>query len=146
MRFLCTDHRRELNRNPKQAAKMWQELISQGRKLFHLEHWEQAVMIYGNAFEVSEILISNSQTKYSIDRYLRTALEFAYVLRKSQTPCNLNAFLPHVKKHLSLLNSPQPLSHLLQPINEVVTLPIHMADFWLRELLSLDNIEQRILH
>ncbi len=146
MRFLCTDHRRELNCNPKQAAQLWQKLILQGRGLFHLQYWEQAVVVYGNAFEISEMLIANSQTKYSIDRYLRTALEFAYVLRKSQTPCNLESFPLHVKKQLSLLKTEQPISHLMQPIEEVIDLPLHMADFWLRELLSLDSIESRIYH
>ncbi len=146
MRFLCTDHRRVLNSNPKQAAQLWQELILQGRGLFHLQYWDQAVVVYGNAFEISEMLIANSQTKYSIDRYLRTALEFAYVLRKNQSPCNLKAFPPHVKKQLSLLNTEQPISHLMQPIEEVIDLPLHMADFWLRELLSLDSINQQVLH
>lgn len=116
------------------------------RSLFHLQCWEQAVMIYGNAFEISEILLTNSQTKFSTDRYLRTALEFAYVLRKSQTPCNLEAFLPHVKKQLVQTKSSVNLSYLIQPIEEVIQLPIHMADHWLTALLSLDSIEHRVLH
>ncbi len=146
MRYLCKDHRKEFSRNPKQAAQSWQEIIMRARTLFHLEHWEQAVVIYGNAFEIAEILLTNSQTQFSTDRYLRSALEFAYVLRKSQTPCNLKAFLPHVKKQLSLSKTTADVPHLTQPIDEVINLPIHMADHWLSALLSLDAIEHRVLH
>jgi len=146
MRYLCKDHRKEFSRNPKQAAQSWQEIIMRARSLFHLQHWDQAVVIYGNAFEISEILLTNSQTKFSIDRYLRTALEFAYALRKSQTPCNLEAFLPHVKKQMALTKTRDDLSYLIQPIEEVINLPIHMADHWLTALLSLDAIEHRVLH
>ncbi len=146
MRYLCKDHRKEFSRNPKQAAQSWQEIIMRARSLFHLQHWDQAVVIYGNAFEISEILLTNSQTKFSIDRYLRTALEFAYALRKSQTPCNLEAFLPHVKKQMALTKTCDNLSYLIQPIEEVINLPIHMADHWLTALLSLDAIEHRVLH
>ncbi len=116
------------------------------RSLFHLQHWDQAVVIYGNAFEISEILLTNSQSKFSIDRYLRTALEFAYAMRKSQTPCNLESFLRHVKKQIALTKTTTDLSYLIQPIEEVINLPIHMADHWLTALLSLDAIEHRVLH
>ena len=146
MRYLCNDHRREFTRNPQQAAQSWQEIIMRARDLFYLEYWDQAVVIYGNAFEISEILLTNSQTQFSIDRYLRTALEFAYALRKSQTPCNLKAFLPHVKKQLSLTKTTAHLPQLIQPIEEVINLPIHMADHWLTALLSLGAIEHRVLH
>ena len=146
MRYLCKDHRQEFSRNPKRAAQSWQEVIMRARTLFHLQHWDQASVIYGNAFEIAEILLTNSQSQFSVDRYLRSALEFAYTLRKSQTPCELEAFLPHVKQQLARAKTKVDLPYLTQPIEEVINLPIHMADHWLTALLSLDAIEHRVLH
>lgn len=39
-----------------------------------------------------------------------------------------------------------PLTQLIQAINEVINLPIHLADHWMQALLSLNSIEARALH
>ena len=103
-------------------------------------------VIYGNAFEISELLLSQDPTRFSVDRYLRSALEFAYVLRKNKTKSNLTTLISHVEKNINHIKHTMAVPMLMQPIDEVINLPIHLSDHWMQSLLSLDSVELRILH
>ena len=146
MRYLCNNHRDEFTNNPQQAAEAWQVIMLQARELFHVGDWQKATVIYGNAFEISELLLKHNQSQFSVDRYLRSALEFAYAARKSQVTSNLNALINHVQRTIKNIQHSMALTQLIQPIDEVINLPIHLADHWMQALLSLDSIEERVLH
>ncbi len=146
MKYLCKNHRDEFTNNPQQAAQAWQVIMLRARELFRLEDWQKATVIYGNAFEISELLLKHNQSQFSADRYLRSALEFAYAARKSQVTSNLNTLISHVQRTVESIQHSVPLTQLIQPIDEVINLPIHLADHWMQALLSLDSIEERVLH
>ena len=118
----------------------------QAGELFHTGDWEQASLIYRNAFEISELLLSSDPSQFSVDRYLRTALEFAYCLRKDNERINLESFIYHVKNHIKTTKHAMGIAMHMQPLQDVVNLPIHVADFWMKSLLSLDSIDCRVLH
>ena len=146
MRYLCSQHRSIFTDNPQQAAESWQAIMLKARELFHLQEWQQASVVYGNAFEISELLLVSRPTRFSVDRYLRSALEFAYVLRKNETQSNLNVLIQHVKNKIESIKHSMAVPLLIKPIDEVINLPIHLADYWMQSLLSLDSIDQRVLH
>ena len=146
MRYLCNNHRTQFINDPQHAAQSWQVMMLQARELFHLQDWHKAAMVYGNAFEISELLLISDPTVFSVDRYLRCALEFAYALRKNHTDSNLNALIPHVKSHIKHVKHSMTTEYLIQPVEEVINLPIHLSDHWMQSLLSLDHLDHRVLH
>jgi len=118
----------------------------QAREVFHIQDWQKAAIIYGNAFEISELLLVSNPTAFSVDRYLRTALEFAYALRKNKVVTNLNPLIPHIKNNIRNIKHSMAMEFLIQPVEEVINLPIHLSDHWMKSLLSLDSLDHRILH
>jgi hypothetical protein len=146
MKYLCNNHRNEFANNPQQAARAWKGIIEQARELFHMREWEKATIVYGNAFEISELLLTSDRTQYSVDRYLRSALELVYALRKKDTEVNLAAFILHVEMSIKGIPHSMALPQLMRPLEEVSKMPINLVDFWMLSLLSLDSIESRILH
>ena len=146
MKYLCDGHREAFSNNPEQAKQAWQNIVFQARELFHTVDWEQASLVYGNAFEISELLLSSDPSQFSVDRYLRTAFEFAYCLRKDNARIDLESFIFHVKNHVDSTQHAMGIAMLIQPLQDVVNLPIHVTDFWMKSLLSLDSIDSRVLH
>jgi hypothetical protein len=146
MKYLCNSHRDEFTNNPQHAARAWKNIIEQARELFHMKEWERATIIYGNAFEISELLLTSDPTQYSVDRYLRSALEFVYALRKKNTKVNLAALIFHVETSIKGISHSMATPQLMQPLEEVINLPINLVDFWMLSLLSLESIESRVLH
>ncbi len=146
MRYLCNSHRAQFINDPHHAAQSWQLIMLQAREIFHLQDWQKAAIVYGNAFEISELLLVSHPTAFSVDRYLRTALEFAYALRKNQTDTNLNALIPHITENIQNIKHSMAMSFLIQPVEEVINLPIHLSDHWMQSLLSLDSLDHRVLH
>jgi|GEM_PF-2232836 len=146
MKYLCNSHRDEFANNPQQASQAWRGIIVQARGLFHLQEWSKATVLYGNAFEISELLLSSNPSQYSVDRYLRSALEYAYVMRKHNPNMGLSSLIAHVKHNIRGHQHSLPISQLLEPLEEVINLPINLADFWMYSLISLDSIESRTVH
>ena len=146
MKYLCDLHRGEFVNNPQQAIQAWQVVIQQARALFHAKDWERASVAYGNAFEISELLLSCSGSAFSVDRYLRSALEYAYALRKEQASVNFHLLVCHVENHIQGIKHTLSVPMLIKPLEEVILMPINLADFWMVSLLSLDHIESRVLH
>jgi hypothetical protein len=146
MKYLCDSHRDEFANNPQQAAQAWRGIIVQARELFHMQAWEKASVVYGNAFEIAELLLSSNPSQYSVDRYLRSALEYAYSLRKHDAKMNLGSLIVHVKNHIRGIQHTMAVPLLLEPLEEVIKLPLNLADYWMQSLLSLDTIESRVLH
>lgn len=146
MKYLCDQHRSEFANNPKQATHAWKVIIDQARQLFHTQDWENASRVYGNAFEISELLLVSERTAFSVDRYLRSALEYAYVLRKEGAGVDLSALISHVSQNIKNVKHTLSLELLVKPLEDVIRMPMHLADFWMLSLLSLDHIESRVLH
>ena len=80
--FLCPKHKQAFVDKPEYAEVIWARLINEAQHQVSLYEWNKAVIIYGNAFEICDILLMKSNDNNAIKRYLRTAIEFAYVLRK----------------------------------------------------------------
>ncbi|MGR6873551.1 hypothetical protein ACU6U9_14870 [Pseudomonas sp. HK3] len=146
MKYLCDNHRGEFVNNPQQAIQAWQVIIEQARALFHSQDWQKASVAYGNAFEISELLLSCHSSSFSVDRYLRSALEYAYALRKEEANVNLYSLVQYVENNIQGIKHRLSVSLLLQPLEDVISMPINVADFWMVSLLSLDHIESRVLH
>ena len=82
----------------------------------------------------------------AVDRYLRSALEYAYALRKEQASVNFHLLVCHVENHIQDIKHTLSVPMLMKPLEEVIHMPINLADFWMVSLLSLDHIESRVLH
>ena len=70
----------------------------------------------------------------------------AYVMRKHNPNMGLSSLIAHVKHNIRGHQHSLPISQLLEPLEEVINLPINLADFWMYSLISLDSIESRTVH
>ncbi len=143
MGFLCQKLRKALSLNHKKAMSSWHETVFRARLCVSDENWENAILIYGSAFEISEILLSQKPDNSAVNRYMRTALEFAYSLRYSPSRCDLNALTDIVEERLSIEILSQPIEKWLTPLQDVIHSPLHQVEHWMQMLFSLDTPKPR---
>lgn len=85
MKFLCQKHRDWLQSDPIKALHLWHKTTEDARQAVRDENWRVAIMNYGNAFDIAELLIDCDN--FSIraqERYAYTALEMAYTLKSKK--------------------------------------------------------------
>ncbi len=144
MVFLCMKHRTKLVESPQYADAMWNRLMLLAREKFDQMAWNDMFLMHGNAFEVATILLRHeSASNDSVERYVRTATEFAYSLRKSTYPSDLPLFIAMVKDALKEHGAQQPLDTLLTPLTDVAFTPLNEVDLWMHTLFAAGaNAEQ----
>ena len=84
MKFLCGKHRLWLTQNPEELLPGWRRTCRMGREALVEEHWHQAAVFFGNAWEMSELLLSAQPGRGSQQRYIETAGEMMWALRAGE--------------------------------------------------------------
>ena len=69
------------------------------------KRWNSAVYAYGSAFEIAEILFNTrtgtqEELRSASERYIQSAVEFTYALKKSHFECNTSILIKLVKERL----------------------------------------------
>ena len=132
--FLCKQHRQELINQPKCAEDTWLKLMNNGRGKAYQQDWNSAAIVFGNAFETAEILLSQTATDREVNRYVYTATEFAYALRNCGYPSDLQMLVAIAEQHLSQALYPAQVQLLLKPLTDVAFSPMEEVNHWMQKL------------
>ncbi len=127
--FLCPKHRQQLLGNPYYAQVIWMRLLSNARHKINQGDWNSAALVYGSAFETAEILFKQSGCFYEVNRYLQSAIEFAYALRHCSYDADLGLLIAMVKLHLGDKLYPAQIKLLLKPLTDMAFSPLSEITF-----------------
>lgn len=133
----------------------WQKTIESARRQVSGSHWNGAVRDYRKAFEIAEQMISQDACIMDgAKRYVRTAIELAYCLRRSNHKSNhendhegdLQILVAIVRKCLQQKWLACPVDPLVAPLNNVAFMPRSEIDYWMQVLFSLEAKKGKTLH
>lgn len=144
--FLCPKHKQAFINKPAYAEIIWTRLINEAQNQVGLYQWNKAVIIYGNAFEISDLLLKESNDNNAIKRYLRTAIEFAYVLRKCSYTSDVSILVTFVSETLTQHLYPADNKLILQPLNNIAFSTLHEPKNWINILKSMSESYSKTLH
>lgn len=145
--FLCSQHRNQMTQDPQRALFTWNRL--QGLASRHMDggEWENAVTTYGLAFETAEILLSTGACKqHDVDRYLRSALDFIYTLRKSAYTADFEALFDKIKHRLENEVFLASIEHALKPLMDIAYSPVSEVDRWMQILYAVSESKEQVKH
>lgn len=145
--FLCAHHRQLLCANASKAKRFWGETILAAREQVALLQWHKAMVIYGNAMEVADILLSDDDDRERAEiRYSRTAVEFTYALRQLDRRCDVNILVQMVSCELQSRALSVTKATLLNPLIEAASCSREDAGHWVATRLATQIASRRSLH
>jgi len=144
--FLCQKHRQAFISQPEYAESVWKRLIIEAQGQVCQYEWKKALIIYGNAFEISDILLKKTNENHAIKRYLRTAIEFAYVLRQCTYNADVSALVTYVTDTLTEHLYPAECQLILQPLNNVAFSTLHEPKSWMNILQYMSDSYAKTIH
>ncbi len=117
MKFICDRHREIYASDPQAALQFWNRSLALARqKVLHAQ-WGEASVIYGNAFEAAEILLgADVCNKRALTRYLQTAEEFAYALRKNTCINEVGLLITSVRNRLAPVLPPEQVESRMRAL------------------------------
>jgi hypothetical protein len=133
MGFLCTTHRENIKQNPQRAHNSWNKTLSAARQLVKENRWDQAVIFYGNALEISEIMLTQESCSMTQERYLRTAVELMHALRNSHHEYDSNALFQMVLNRLEKEEDNFNCQAQLRPLKDVAFEPLTDVNRWMTQ-------------
>ena len=80
MHFLCNTHRLHLIENPQDVLPAWRRTCRLGREALSEGDWRKAAMMFGNAWEMSDILLLQTPGQSAQQRYVDTSAEMMWAL------------------------------------------------------------------
>ena len=80
MRFLCERHRHWLSQNPGELLPGWLRTLIEGRAAAAERNFEKAILYFGNALDMADIMMSHAATLDAQQRYIDTATELMQAL------------------------------------------------------------------
>lgn len=145
--FLCDKHRALALHNPEQSKRLCCKLRAMARGYIGQQRWDEAVPVCGTAFEAADILLRHDDTsKQATERYLRSAIELSYTLRKSRHEPDLGAMIALVEQRLAPHYAPAPLQTMLAPLIDIAFSPLADVDEWMEVLLAMDDAHRQTRH
>jgi hypothetical protein len=144
--FLCPKHKQAFINKPEYAEVIWTRLINEAQNRVGLYEWNKAVIIYGNAFEISDILLKESNDNNAIKRYLRSAIEFAYVLRQCSYTSDVAILYSFVRETLTQHLYPAETKLILQPLKKIAFSTLHEPKNWIDILKYMSESYSKTLH
>lgn len=124
MKFICDHHRELYVRDPQAALDFWSRALCMARQRVVQSLWGEASVIYGNAYEAAEILLSGDECdQRAVARYLQTSAEFAYALRKNTCINEVGQLVATIRFQLQGRVESQQLDACLQPILDMSVRP-----------------------
>lgn len=96
MQFLCHSHRLHLSENPAELLPAWRRICKQGHEALHEGDWRRAAILFGNAWEMSDILLEQNPGPSEQRRYVDTATEMMRALADGQQRLHCRQLLARV--------------------------------------------------
>ena len=135
MKFLCKTCRANLTTDSERALQFWNKACQVASMHSEALQWESAITAYGNALEAAEILLKQKHNvKFDLERYIRTAQEMTYALRKGGYFADMDILADMVEACLLEERLTRPLKWYLRPLKDVANNPICAVDMWMRTL------------
>ncbi len=144
--FLCPKHKQAFINKPEYAESVWKRLITEAQQQVCQYEWKKALIIYGNAFEISDILLKETNDNHAIKRYLRTAIEFAYVLRQCSYSADVSTLVAFATDTLTEHLYPAECQLILQPLNNVAFSAMHEPKHWMNILQYMSESYSKTIH
>ena len=109
--------------NTQQSA--WQQLVEHARSRIDAGDWEGACVFYKQAFVIAEDLLCkhNCGQCCALNRYLDTAEEFAFVLKKNNFDCALALFASQITNNIEEQAISLSDTELTQRLSSLTTSP-----------------------
>lgn len=103
----------------------WQSLITQARDKINEADWEGACVLYKQAFTIAENMMckQNCSKNCAVNRYLKTAEEFAFVMKKSNFDCALALFVGQIEDNIAQQEINLSSAELNHRLNELAFSP-----------------------
>ncbi len=146
MNFMCCRHRLELSENPEKAIAVWSRLLMQAKLKFAKGNFREAAIACGNALDCAEITFEDNPVSGEVNRYLRTAVELIYIIRRGNDILNTEMLLNHVEETLQENLYPADVKLLTKPLQDVTYLPLDRVSNWMQILWDADKQLCRQLH
>jgi len=109
----------------------WQLLIAQARGKINEADWEGACVLYKQAFTIAESMMckQNCSKNCAVNRYLKTAEEFAFVMKKSNFDCALALFVGQIEDNIAQQEVNFSSAELSHRLNELAFSPKLAASY-----------------
>ena len=147
MKFLCDHHRQRYVNDPQAALNFWAKTLGMARAKAACSSWGEASLIYGNAYEAAQILLDTDACPgRALTRYLQTATEFAFSLRKNTCVNELGQLGALMRDQLRFRLSKLQLEACVGTLMGVATLPEADVDEWIDTTLSMEAARVNTLH
>lgn len=146
MHFVCQKHKNELADNPRAAINSWLQLMATARYNKNIRQWKLSINAYGNALDVAEVLFASDPSSLEVNRYIRTAIEFIYILRSSEHPAKIKEVVEFIAGCLQKQLYPAHIELLLRPINDIAYKPLPLIDKWMDALFLEDEMKNHSIH
>jgi len=103
----------------------WQSLIAQARHKINEADWEGACVLYRKAFTIAETMMCKQgcSKQCAVNRYLKTAEEFAFVMKKSNFDCALALFVGQIEDNIAQQEINLSSAELNHRLNELAFSP-----------------------
>lgn len=135
MRFLCEGCCAQLSSCPEKAKDFWNRTWNKGSAYRCSAQWERAVVAYGNSLDAAQIILRQSKVPVEdLERYLRTAQELIYAMRKGGYYGDIDSFLTDVSETIETITLPRPKGWYLRSVQAVADNPICAVDAWMKSL------------
>ena len=122
-------------------TQFWQYLIEQAREKIKHSDWDGACIAYKEAFAITEKLLCNQCNQNcsepcDISRYLNTAEEFAFAMRKNNFDCALEVFISQIKEKIADKESKLAITDLTRRLMALASSPKQELDQLYRQCLA----------
>jgi hypothetical protein len=144
--FLCNKYKERLTNDPEQALTAWIKLINSGRQKAMKQDWQEAVILYGYAFEVAQLIFLGSPEKTETKRYIRTAVEFMFSLRHSDYPADYNLLIMAIRGCLETTLSPDGAKKSVEPLMDIAFSPICEVSRWMEIFYATESHYGKTIH
>jgi hypothetical protein len=135
MKFICEECRIHLTADSEYALQFWNKAWRSASLYSDARQWDNAVFAFGNALDAADILLKQKYNlKHDLERYIRTAQELTYVLRKGGYFNDIDTLAMVVETRLAEENLVRPMKWYMRPLRDVANNPICAVDMWMRTL------------
>lgn len=125
----------------------WQFLLTGARAKLHAQDWSTAIDTYQDAHALAEFLVHIHDCKNcAIKNYVRTLIEYGYILCKSGRAGMLSQLIELAHQTLLCYTTPRLAEQLLKPVLSLVEANNWQRDLWINQLFAGDAVQHGIVH
>ncbi|WP_157496995.1 hypothetical protein [Hahella ganghwensis] len=146
MKFMCNKHKAKIMEDPLHAIRSWHHTIRKAREFVTDNAWEQAVLFYGNALEISDIMLKQNSGVTALDRYVQTAVEFMHALRNSLHRDDTANFYNVIQSRLMEVSGGHQIETNLQPVQEVTFNALGTVNHWMYQWHQMISDRPQVMH